>query len=397
MAKERIKDHGAVPSGFERRLQVGRTGLAAGADRDDGLCPGRDGNLGRHGERPAGWRRPRGDGHARSANPRAPSPRPSSRTRPATSSFRTSRRTRTRCASRCRRSRRSTAPMCRCSPGSRMSIGTLTIDVGGTTEVVTVTGESPLIQATTGERSFSITTDNVTNLPLASRSYDSLLGLAPGIQTSTGLTFASRIGGGGDSNFMLDGATAMDPGVNRRGRQGQRRGRAGSHRRDVDLPGRIRAVERPADQRRHEERHQPVPRLAVRRGAPRPVEREEQDADSAAISRSRSRTSATGASRSAVRSASPAAATSCSSSSTTSATRGRRARSRATSGSRPLLERQGDFSQTTDNNGNPYPYIKDPRLTGACNATSQVACFADGGVLGRIPEDRLVRSRGWRS
>ena len=37
------------------------------------------------------------------------------------------------------------------------------------------------------------------------------------------------------------------------------------------------------------------------------------------------------------------------------------------------LERQGDFSQTTDNNGNPYPYIKDPRLTGACTATNQAA------------------------
>ena len=32
------------------------------------------------------------------------------------------------------------------------------------------------------------------------------------------------------------------------------------------------------------------------------------------------------------------------------------------------LERQGDFSQTTDNNGNPYPYIKDPQLPGACTA-----------------------------
>jgi hypothetical protein len=51
------------------------------------------------------------------------------------------------------------------------------------------------------------TTDNVTSLPLASRSYDSL-GLAPGIQTSTGLTFASRIGGGGDSNFI---STAPPP------------------------------------------------------------------------------------------------------------------------------------------------------------------------------------------
>ena len=30
------------------------------------------------------------------------------------------------------------------------------------------------------------------------------------------------------------------------------------------------------------------------------------------------------------------------------------------------LERQGDFSQTTDNNGNLFPYIKDPLLSGTC-------------------------------
>ncbi len=34
------------------------------------------------------------------------------------------------------------------------------------------------------------------------------------------------------------------------------------------------------------------------------------------------------------------------------------------------LERQGDFSQTTDNLGNPYPYIKDPQAAGACTATA---------------------------
>jgi hypothetical protein len=53
------------------------------------------------------------------------------------------------------------------------------------------------------------------------------------------------------------------------------------------------------------------------------------------------------------------------------------------------LERQGDFSATTDNNGALFPFIKDPLLAGLCTAASQVACFADGGVLGRIPANRL--------
>jgi hypothetical protein len=54
-----------------------------------------------------------------------------------------------------------------------------------------------------------------------------------------------------------------------------------------------------------------------------------------------------------------------------------------------LLERAGDFSQSTDNNGAPFPFIKDPRLSGTCSATNQAACFQSGGVVGRIPADRL--------
>src|SRR5690606_6012051 len=46
------------------------------------------------------------------------------------------------------------------------------------------------------------------------------------------------------------------------------------------------------------------------------------------------------------------------------------------------LERVGDFSQTLDNNGNLYPYMKDPRSAAACSATNTAGCYADGGVLG---------------
>jgi hypothetical protein len=55
------------------------------------------------------------------------------------------------------------------------------------------------------------------------------------------------------------------------------------------------------------------------------------------------------------------------------------------------LERQGDFSKTLDNNGNLYPYIKDPLVTGTCSSSNQTACFKDGGVLGKIPASRLYQ------
>ncbi|MBO0801299.1 MAG: TonB-dependent receptor, partial [Blastocatellia bacterium] len=52
------------------------------------------------------------------------------------------------------------------------------------------------------------------------------------------------------------------------------------------------------------------------------------------------------------------------------------------------LERMGDFSNSVDKNGNPV-YIKDPTVAGACNASDQTACFKDGGVLNKIPQNRL--------
>jgi hypothetical protein len=55
------------------------------------------------------------------------------------------------------------------------------------------------------------------------------------------------------------------------------------------------------------------------------------------------------------------------------------------------LERQGDFSQSVDSSGNPWPYIRDYTKSGGCGPTDQSACFADGGVLGRIPAARLYQ------
>ena len=53
------------------------------------------------------------------------------------------------------------------------------------------------------------------------------------------------------------------------------------------------------------------------------------------------------------------------------------------------LERAGDFSQSVDNSGNPYPYIRDYTTGLPCNASDTRGCFQDGGVLGKIPADRL--------
>ena len=55
------------------------------------------------------------------------------------------------------------------------------------------------------------------------------------------------------------------------------------------------------------------------------------------------------------------------------------------------LERQGDFSQSVDASGNLFPYIRDYSTGLPCNASNTSGCFQAGGVLGRIPADRLYQ------
>jgi len=71
------------------------------------------------------------------------------------------------------------------SPGSIVALGSITIEVGGTAEVLTVKAETPLVQTASGERSFTVSTESVSNLPLANRTFDSLLSLERGGRSGT--------------------------------------------------------------------------------------------------------------------------------------------------------------------------------------------------------------------
>ena len=96
------------------------------------------------------------------------------------------------------------------SGGDRIGVGDLTISVGGASETITVTSEAPLIQSQSGERSFRITTTEVENLPIGTgRNFATLTALTPGV---TGTT--TRLGGGGQNNIMMDGVSTMDTGNN---------------------------------------------------------------------------------------------------------------------------------------------------------------------------------------
>jgi hypothetical protein len=277
------------------------------------------------------------------------------------------------------------------NPGSRVVLGTLTIEVGGNSEVITVTAEASLVQTQTGERSFTVSTNQVANLPLANRSYDALLALAPGVNSTPGnLTPATRLGGGGDGNFMLDGATAMDPGVNRPasrvsveaiaevkvvtsgyqaefGRSSGLQINAVTKSGTNQFRGSLYDVERKSKWNANS-------RTNILNGDPTPFQ-DERDWGFAV--------------------GGPVGKPGASNKLFFYFNLEMNPRNFGNTVTRyrmpTALERQGDFSQSRDNLGNLFPFIKDPLLPGACNATNTSGCFADGGVLGRIPQNRLYQ------
>ncbi len=101
------------------------------------------------------------------------------------------------------------------SPGDRVAVPPLVIEVGGLAETVTVAAEAAMIQSQTGERSFTVATDSVQNLPISNRSFTSLTALAPGVDSGAGNSNnPGRLGGGGSNNTLMDGVSTVDTGNN---------------------------------------------------------------------------------------------------------------------------------------------------------------------------------------
>ena len=96
------------------------------------------------------------------------------------------------------------------SAGSRVTVGTLTIELGGATETVEVKAEAPVIQAASGERSFTIPTESVQNLPLANRSFHTLATLAPGVSGTQSIGTRAEM----STNISMDGISTLDTGSN---------------------------------------------------------------------------------------------------------------------------------------------------------------------------------------
>lgn len=273
------------------------------------------------------------------------------------------------------------------SGGDRIGVGDLTISVGGASETVTVTSEAPLIQSQSGERSFRITATEVQNLPIGTgRNFATLTALTPGV---TGTT--TRLGGGGQNNIMMDGVSTMDTGNNGQLLQMNPEaiaevkvltaGYQAEYGRSSGLQ--ITAVTKGGSNQFHGSLYGIMRNsdwnsnswVNKINGTPKQVAKDSDYGYSfgGPVGRPggenklfffysqeyRPRTSANILRQFRVPTA---------------------------------LERQGDFSETRDNNGNLLNRIRDPQSGLPCTAANTGGCFQGGGVLGRIPQDRLYQT-----
>src|SRR5262249_8576699 len=100
------------------------------------------------------------------------------------------------------------------SGGDRVAVPNVTLEVGGAAETVNVQAESPMIQAQSGERSYAVATEQIEHLPINHTNFTSVVSLTPGVVAGGASAGGTRLGGAGQNNIMMDGISAMDTGNN---------------------------------------------------------------------------------------------------------------------------------------------------------------------------------------
>jgi hypothetical protein len=101
----------------------------------------------------------------------------------------------------------------RVSGGDRIGVPTVVLEAGGVAETVNVSAEALLVQSQSAERSFAVSSEQIENLPVNRQNFTSLIQFAPGV-IAGGDTSFTRLGGQSQNNLMMDGISAMDTGNN---------------------------------------------------------------------------------------------------------------------------------------------------------------------------------------
>ncbi|MEO7275129.1 MAG: carboxypeptidase-like regulatory domain-containing protein [Vicinamibacterales bacterium] len=277
------------------------------------------------------------------------------------------------------------------SPGDRVVVPTLTLSVGGRDETVTVKAGVATIQAASGERAFTVTTQSVESLPIVNRNFAGFATLVPGTIAQTGTAIAggvTRLGGGGQNNIMMDGVSTMDTGNNGQlismnvdsisevkvltqgyqaefGRSSGLQISAVTKSGTNQFRGSVYDIERNSDWNSNSWAN-------MRNGDPKPLSKERDWGYTLG---------------------GPVGKPGGSNKLFFFYSHEYRPRQAGGNINRfrvpTAVERQGDFSQTRDNNGAVFNLIRDYTTGLPCTASDMRGCFQDGGVLGRIPQSRL--------
>lgn len=284
------------------------------------------------------------------------------------------------------------------SAGDRVGLGSLTLEIGSITESVTVTGEAPLLQTQSAERSATITTKEVQNVPLASRTFSNLIAVVPGVAGTA--QQPTRVGdsssySGGNANIMMDGVSTMDSGNN-----------ALAIAVNTESVAEVKILV--SNYQAEYGRNSGVQISAVTKSG------SNQFHGSAFMIMRRSKWNANNKAN-ILNGVAKAYTNEKDMGFTIGGPIGKPGRENKLfffyshefdprkisitgnniSGSTvyyrfpTALERVGDFSESLDNNGALYAYIRDPLSSSPCSSTNTAGCFKDGGVLGRIPASRL--------
>jgi hypothetical protein len=277
------------------------------------------------------------------------------------------------------------------SGGDRVAVPALTLEVGGATETVNVSAEAALVQSSSGERSFAISTEQIENLPINHGNFTSLTALTPGVVSGGPSAGGTRLGGAGQNNIMMDGISAMDTGNN-----GQMlamniesiaevkiltQGYQAEYGRSSGLQ--ITAVTKSGTNRYRGSAYDIQTNsdwnanswVNIKNGDPKPV------------NKSKTLGYSIGG---------PIGKPGGTNKLFFFYSHEYRPTNNAINNGNPIrlrvptaLERTGDFSQTRDNTGALFNLIHDASSGLPCTAANTAGCFRDGGVLGRIPANRL--------
>jgi hypothetical protein len=279
------------------------------------------------------------------------------------------------------------------SGGDRVTVPNLTLEPGGAAETVNVTSEAPLIQASSGERSFAVSTTQIENLPVnhLGGGFTNFTAFTPGVVSGGASAGGTRLGGVGQNNIMMDGISAMDTGNNgqmlnmnvesiaevkvlTQGYQAEYGRSSGLQITAVTKSGTNRFRGSAYDIKINSDWNENS-WVNKSNGDPKPINKRDIWGYSLG---------------------GPVGKPGGNNKLFFFYSHEYRPTNSLINGGNPIrlrvptaAERAGDFSQTRDNNGNLFNTIANTASGLPCSSTNTSGCFADGGVLGKIPSSAL--------